>query len=95
MTVNATSHVATKVTAKPVRDAKRTPEKKTQPRKAERNVSDPRTASDTSKKPEPAKSPQVRDQMMCKTRPQDNRPKGGKGSGKSFVPWKGTKFGCR
>lgn len=46
--------------------------------------------------PEPAKSPkQVRDKtVVCKARPKDNRPKPGGGSGKRFVPWKGTKFGC-
>lgn len=81
-----------KVTAKPVRDAKRTPERGGR----KDSKTDLKTAArDTSKKPELAKSPQVRDQMMCKTRPQDNQPKGGKGSGKSFVPWKGTKYGCR
>lgn len=30
----------------------------------------------------------------CKSRPEDNRPKGGGGGSKSFVPWKGTKYGC-
>ncbi len=34
------------------------------------------------------------DKMHCKPRPKDNTPKGGGGSGKSFVPWEGTKFGC-
>lgn len=47
----------------------------------------------------PAKSPEtVRKQenqmVKCKARPTDNRPKGGGGGSKSFVPWKGTKYGC-
>lgn len=44
----------------------------------------------------PERSPtKVReDKAMCKARPSDNKPKGGAGSGKTFVPWKGTKFGC-
>lgn len=95
MTVNATSHVAPhQVTAKPVRDAKRTPEKNVDRNKVS-NTDHQRAEKNTSKKPEPAKSPQVRDQMMCKSRPKDNKPKGGGGSGKGFVPWKGTKYGCR
>lgn len=57
---------------------------------------DQRLQQKNTSKPELAKSPkkEVREPMMCKSRPTDNRPKGGGGSGKSFVPWKGTKFGC-
>lgn len=37
----------------------------------------------------------VRDnKTVCKARPTDNKPKGGGGGSKRFVPWKGTKFGC-
>jgi hypothetical protein len=71
------------------------PDPKPDPKKQSRP--DPRkdrTATKNTSKPEPAKSPQVRDQQMCKSRPTENKPKGGGGSGKSFVPWKGTKFGC-
>ena len=32
--------------------------------------------------------------MVCKARPEDNRPKPGGSGGRKFVPWKGTKYGC-
>lgn len=61
-------------------------------KRSERSTTDGKNTS----KPEPAKSPQkVREPQMCKARPTDNKPKGGGGGSKSFVPWKGTKFGCK
>lgn len=35
-----------------------------------------------------------RDCTKSKERPKENAPKKGGGSGKKFVPWKGTKYGC-
>lgn len=81
-----------KKTRQPVQKARKLSEKQLPGRKEI-----PRAA----KKPQPVAEQRAgrrakkADAMRCKARPSDNRPKGGGGSGKSFVPWSKTKFGCK
>lgn len=72
--------------AKTVRD-NRTPDKKQEPKKQAPKRPEPKRQAET-------KTARDRDARMCKDRPKDNQPKGGGGSGKKFVPWSGTKYGC-
>lgn len=90
--------------ARLVREKATPPEKKTEDAKRRRaepyksaHLSDPKYKGYDASKGKPGKpdrSQNVRDPRHCKDRPTDNKPKGGGGSGKSFVPWRGTKFGC-
>jgi hypothetical protein len=88
------SKLGVKVTTKHdvVRDTKLNPDHK---RKDAKRPDARQTKSDTR---EPVRSERRDARPMCKSRPTDNKPKdkprGGGGGGKSFVPWKGTKYGC-
>lgn len=53
-----------------------------------RTLNKPALPNTDTKSTRPARSdPVPRDQVTCKARPENNKPKKGGGSGKSFVPW--------